>query len=283
MAGVYTDTILNAVGCDSILHLVLNINESKSDTINKIACEQFYWPETQQTYFQSGIDTDSIKTTKDCDSLRVLDLKITEPDSSGIIEDSCTGFLWSVNNQFYDSSGIFYDTLINQHNCDSIVSLNLTISSLDRSLLITKSTFIAHQNGAKYQWIDCENAYQIVRGQTFQSFSPIDFRKYAVAIQLNDCKDTSRCVQLNWLGGNEFNKDPQLFIYPNPNSGLFHLKGPSELKGNFTIANAQGRIIYKLENQPINNHTISIDGAAGCYFLSIELASEILKFQLIKQ
>ena len=134
MTGTYSDTIPTAVGCDSIIELVLTINVSDTVRIPTIACDSFTWPQTGLTYYTSGVYQDSLVNNQGCDSILLLDLTITQTTSSTISVAACDSFTWLLNGITYNLSGVYSDTITNSQGCDSIVSLNLTINTLSYQL-----------------------------------------------------------------------------------------------------------------------------------------------------
>jgi hypothetical protein len=44
-----------------------------------------------------------------------------------VVASACHSYTWAQNNQTYTQSGNYHDTLVNHLNCDSIITLNLTI------------------------------------------------------------------------------------------------------------------------------------------------------------
>lgn len=75
-SGVYTDTLPNAAGCDSLLTINLTINQNKTNTINVNACDSYTVPSGSNTYTASGSYADIIPTAAGCDSLLVINLTI---------------------------------------------------------------------------------------------------------------------------------------------------------------------------------------------------------------
>ena len=65
--GVYTDTLINSVGCDSIATLNLTINNSTTSSSSATTCDSYNWNGT--TYTSSGIYTDTLTNSVGCDSI----------------------------------------------------------------------------------------------------------------------------------------------------------------------------------------------------------------------
>lgn len=52
---------------------------------------------------------------------------VNHPNASADTVVNCNTYTWPVNSQTYTSSGVYLDTLVNAFNCDSVVTLQLTI------------------------------------------------------------------------------------------------------------------------------------------------------------
>ena len=74
-SGIYKDTLLSILGCDSIVTLYLTVNKSVTNEISITACDHYTWT-NGVTYTTSGIYYDSLHTIHGCDSIEVLTLTI---------------------------------------------------------------------------------------------------------------------------------------------------------------------------------------------------------------
>ncbi|MNU77418.1 hypothetical protein D3C71_669950 [compost metagenome] len=82
-SGVYTDTIPNATGCDSIITLNLTIGGSSAST-SVTVCESYTWAQTGLEYTTSGMYSDTLTDINGCDSILVLNLTILPSPVAGI-------------------------------------------------------------------------------------------------------------------------------------------------------------------------------------------------------
>ena len=138
-SGIYTQTITNSGGCDSIITLNLTIdNTISADYADEYVttCGAYTWrchingscgSYTTQclTFNSSGVYQDIVTRPNSCDSIITLHLTITPPIFSTITQSICNG-------QTYDghgSSGTYIDTLVATNGCDSIRTLQLTVLS----------------------------------------------------------------------------------------------------------------------------------------------------------
>src|SRR4029079_9322637 len=120
-SGIYTQTFINAGGCDSIVTLDLTIqNSNLLTTVNATACGSYIWK--GQTLTSSGVYKDTI-ATNGCDSIVTLQLEIRPIPFSTVNKTICQGQSF----EGHTTSGIYNDTLIAANGCDSIRKLQLTV------------------------------------------------------------------------------------------------------------------------------------------------------------
>lgn len=79
-SGMYNDTILNAMGCDSIITLDLTINVPTTATDVVSSCSDYTWAVDGLTYTMTGMYTAVIPNSAGCDSTITLDLTIGAVD-----------------------------------------------------------------------------------------------------------------------------------------------------------------------------------------------------------
>ena len=128
-SGTYLDTVLNSVGCDSIITTVLTINQTTFNTVNEVVCDSYLWLSNNQLYTNSGNYYDTTLNSVGCDSIITLSLTINNSSSSASSVTTCESFLWPQNGSLYVASGQYMDTVLNTLGCDSIITLNLTINN----------------------------------------------------------------------------------------------------------------------------------------------------------
>lgn len=132
--GTYIDTLTTAMGCDSIVTLVLTKSGVHADTLAPVtACGSYEWMENELT--ASGNYSDTVHSDLyDCDSVTVLPLTIATSISfpTDTVE-ACGQYIW--HGETYTESGN-YNVIhsATEVECDSLFTLVLTLTSLTDTL-----------------------------------------------------------------------------------------------------------------------------------------------------
>lgn len=126
-SGIYTDTVRSVNFCDSVKTLNLTISNTVTPPIIATACSSYTAP-WGAVYTQSGLYTDTLTTAIGCDSIVSVNLTISVTLTAPPITASACSTYTAPWGSVYTQSGIFSDTLTSTNGCDSIVTLNLTIT-----------------------------------------------------------------------------------------------------------------------------------------------------------
>lgn len=153
-----------------------------------------------------------------------------------------------LNGQTYDSTGFYSQSLVNAQGCDSVLTLDLTIQNVDTSILKSGTQLFAAVN-TSYQWIQC-NPYQVISGETNQSYNATANGSYACIVIQNGCTDTTNCVTVSGISGtNNTFLENSLKIYPNPSNGVFTFELNEQNYDTIEISNQLGETIMEI---PVN-------------------------------
>lgn len=125
---IATYTLSDSYGCDSVVTLLLEINESEIeyDTISVCGSYSFNGIIYDSTgiYSISNNINDTCKTT-------ILNLTIHSYFDTVINVSTCQPYLW--NDSIYNESGTYFFNGLNQYGCDSVETLILTINDNSES------------------------------------------------------------------------------------------------------------------------------------------------------
>ncbi len=118
------------------------------------------------------------------------------PTTGTLDTTACVQYTVPSGDETYTVSGTYMDTIYNSVYCDSIITINLTILTVDTGITVSGNTVTANASGAAYQWLDCQSAYAQVSGETGQSLTVTGQGQFAVEVTQNGCVDTSACVYM---------------------------------------------------------------------------------------
>ena len=126
-SGIYSDTLTNYFGCDSIVNTNLIVNQSYDINSNDTICNGEILTVGSSQYNQSGIYTDILSTNFGCDSTITTNLLVL-PTSSFIQSLSfCSGDSVIVGSNIYTQTGFYTDIFIDANGCDSTIITDLTV------------------------------------------------------------------------------------------------------------------------------------------------------------
>ena len=84
--------------------------------------------------------------------------------------------------------------------CPDTSTQPITINGIDNGIVQSGTLLSSNENGAIYQWLDCDDNFMAIVGETGQTFTATENGNYAVEITNNGCLDTSTCVNVMGIG-----------------------------------------------------------------------------------
>lgn len=132
--GLYIDTITAVSGCDSIIFMDLSILPPLRTNQQISSCSPVRSPSGKYLWTLTGTYTDTLLSVQGCDSILTVDLtRLTR--SRAVQNMNACGPVQSPSGRYsWDSSGIYFDTLVNSVGCDSIITTRLNIDYLSVNL-----------------------------------------------------------------------------------------------------------------------------------------------------
>lgn len=238
------------------------------------SCESYLWADGITYYESTETATYTFLNVTGCDSVVTLNLTILNSSESYNVATACHNYTSPTGN-VYTESGIYTDTLINSEGCDSIIVTNLTIIP-NGGIFFTDGVLSSNIDLATYQWVDCENDYEEILGETNQTFVPTSNGIYAIITNKSGCVDTSDCISLIdvTLINNNHSK---ISVYPNPFDDFITIDfGKQPVEGQkILVHNTLGQEIYRNDN--LSGSTLILtkkEFGTGVYFLSLATNNE---------
>ncbi|MFT4754877.1 MAG: hypothetical protein ACI85Q_002440 [Salibacteraceae bacterium] len=176
------DTLVNAVGCDSVVTLNLTINSTYVTTDVQTVCDSLIWADGNTYYSNNNTATYMTQSVSGCDSIASLDLTIINSTVFTDVIQACADYTW-INGVIYTSSNnTATDTLVSVNGCDSIVLLDLTINNAtsgadiqtacDSLVWIDGITYYSNNSNATFTIVNAGGCDSVVR--LFLTIQPID-------------------------------------------------------------------------------------------------------------
>ena len=125
--GIYVDTLINILNCDSIVVLDLIVNEDTESFIDVSICENEFYIFEGDTLTAVGQYEFTINNSNNCDSIIQIDLVQRPISEYSYMDTICSGETYNFGSQRLTTEGIYFDTLTNTYGCDSIIVLDLIV------------------------------------------------------------------------------------------------------------------------------------------------------------
>ncbi len=275
---VVTANVINA-DSNAVFEFIVNGITQQMSTQNTFSASSFQNNDSVvcRVHTYNSCQTDSIATSN------AIRISIYNSNPNIINYATCSNYI--LNSQTYTSSGTYTQTLTNANGCDSILTLNLTIDTIDVSVTIGNATIFANQNGATYQWLDCNNNFAPITSETNQSITGF-LGDCAVMITINGCTDTSACVNLFTTSINQVAiTNEEVTIYPNPTTHQFQVSSTKYKVVAVSIYNVVGeQVLQSAIKNPQSEISINVSGLMrGVYIVEVSTEQGVVRKKLIKE
>jgi len=286
IAGTYSKTIKRQLACDSIVKQTLIVLNPTTTTLTpKSICNGDSvmifgkYRKIAATYY------DTLQSIHSCDSFLVQVLNVGNIIVNNLpATNICNGDSVLIFGVFRHISGLYSQTLVSSHGCDSIINKNLNVVMIDTMIVSTADSLKAVQGADSYQWYNCSTNQAINNATNYYYVTTVS-GNYRVKITKSNCVSYSSCHLLTSSGISTFNKaDAGFKFHPNPASDkiILNIDGfddPSHLE----IYDITGKSIL---NQMILSHnkTEIIDVSMlkpGIYFIKLSNNEQSLSKKLI--
>ncbi len=283
-AGSYVAVIPRVNGCDSIINIELtevmvdaSVNLTNTDLIAIATGAGYQWVDcnnnnapingaTNATYTPTVSGRYGVNVTQNgCTEFSgCYTFTVPCTDTYGTLTTSTCGTYTSPSGTTYTAAGTFNDTIANAGGCDSIITITLTVGSVDATVTQSVNTLSVAATNANYQWLDCDNGNTAIASATSQTFSPSANGNYAVVVTQSTCTDTSACFAFTAVGITDVQQRVGISVYPNPTNSLLHveLTQPAAI----AVYNMLGSLMARYDAS--QGHSIDVTNyAQGIYFI----------------
>lgn len=126
--GEYEVSFLTYDGCDSIVHLNLDVLPVPMVNMEVSICSGDSYFFGDQDLTTEGVYVDTSQASNGCDSMTYLQFEVLETSETMLEATICSGEIYTVGATDYDETGIYVDTIVSSFGCDSIVVLKLDVT-----------------------------------------------------------------------------------------------------------------------------------------------------------
>ncbi len=282
-SGDYEHTFIggNATGCDSVLTLHLSIHSATTGDTSATVCSSIMWH--GNTYNGAGDYIHTLVASNGCDSVLTLHLTVLNTLSGDTTAVECGSFTW--HGITYTSSSEPVHVYTNALGCDSIVTLHLTIKTVNTAVTSVNNTLFISSSTGSYRWLNCDNGYSVIGGETNQVYAPSNSGIYAAEITEDGCVDTSQCFNILFQGLEDEILE-SVRIYPNPTHGEFYVEFTTKMiaqNASLQVRNVLGQIVF--ERSAVNQKVLPISEnlGRGVYFVTIQIGDRQQTLKLVHE
>ena len=236
-SGIYTAP--SPSGCPPYTE-TLNLTITTSTSIDtQTACNTYTWIDGITYTSNNNTATYTTINSNGCDSVITLNLTINSPSISTDIQTACNTYTWIDGITYTSNNNTATYTIINSNGCDSVITLNLTVTGNPISII--------SQNGTDLE-VTISDTYIWNTGETTQTITPTANGWYwCIVTDINGCiADTSFYEVINIVSAiNEIkNTDKQLLRISNllgqktpykKNQPLFYIYDDGTVEKRMTI------------------------------------------------
>ena len=201
--------LVNAVGCDSLLHFSLHVNWNASTRLDSVICDSqlpFLW--NGHTFLQSGVQYDTIRTASQADSIVILRLTVNPTYSLQYFDTICEGEVYTFTDVHYEFAGSYPRRWTSAQGCDSVVTLRLAVNA--NTSAVVADTIVENQlpwtyHGSSFLADTSNVVFHLVNSAGCDSTITYSLFVYHNISQLIDSAVCESLLPLQW-DGHTFNQ-----------------------------------------------------------------------------
>jgi hypothetical protein len=184
-------------------------------------------------------------------------------DNSFLVDDTNRIFTATANGQY--ACIIYSGCAIDTTSCVTISC----VGTIDNTVTINPSNVTCNDVTAdSYQWLDCNNGYSVIPGETSKTFIATVTGNYACELIKGCSYDTTSCTNVVISGINDLVSDISISVYPNPTKGLLTIEKGNHILTKVNVLNLTGEIVI---TTVLNKDNINVSELpSGVYILEMK-------------
>ena len=277
VSGVYVDTLITSAGCDSVVSTNFMIDSLITNSVMASICNGDSLLVGGAYQSAAGNYVDTLSTSSGCDSLVTTTLTVNTTLTSTDVQQAACDYTWIDGITYTTSDSLASYTLSSLAGCDSVVTLNLTISAIVTTIVQNVNDIEASATNGTAPY-----SYDWNTGETTASITPAVNGMYWVVVTDNDtCYSDTASFDVTFVSGTGIdNWNNSVSIYPNPTSDVVTIS-----TGNYTgslranVYDLFGRKVFTSNNKEISLKSFS----DGVYILEVKAADKTYTTRIIKE
>lgn len=255
------------------------ITKMKIDASNNI-CTTGLFKETVD--FDPGFGSFNLTSNGDYDIFTQTLSQCVNSTGTDVVS-ACNNYTWIDGKTYTASNDTATYLLVNHAGCDSIVTLHLTINTVDISVGKAGTILTSNAANASYQWLDCDDNNKPITGETNQSYTAKKNGNYAVVVTQNGCTDTSSCYAITTVSNANNIYTKNILIYPNPVTDLITIDPGERIKAcTVIISDIFGKEIKRYYYENTSIISLHLDSPSGIYFITLITRDKKSTLRLVK-
>jgi gliding motility-associated-like protein len=134
-SGDYQVVLASSTGCDSTIHLALDVLPTVTTTLNQQVCQGESYAVGTQSFDQTGQYQVTLASATGCDSTVLLNLSVLPSLQTTLDLTVCPGESVQVGAQSFNQTGQYQVTLASATGCDSTILLDLVVATNPTTVL----------------------------------------------------------------------------------------------------------------------------------------------------
>ncbi|MFN8339727.1 MAG: SBBP repeat-containing protein [Saprospiraceae bacterium] len=280
LPGIYIDTLVSRMGCDSIVTTTLSYN-TISTNLKFDICQGEFVTVNNVKYGNTGIFRDTLVKADKCDSILIITVHAHPKYNVDTLYNLCKGSSINVGNGTYFNAGKYTEYLQTTYGCDSIIKFEIKVISFVPTFSIAKDTLKSVKiQGAEYQWYECRANEQIpFFGATDHQFVVLKSGKYALGITYLGCTFISDCIDVIISSTNDV-QNGQFEYFPNPVDDNLSVK--CNENGLLKLMTLRGEVLREYILQSGNHQLYLGNLRSGSYLLYWKSGTKSKYYKLLK-
>lgn len=204
--GTYSVKLSTSKNCDSIVNITLVVNPIPVNNLNRVVCTGRSINIGNHIYAATGNYSDTLRTSKGCDSIINLNLLVTDTIVDNFNRTICLGDSVTFANQTFKEEGNYEIHLPATDGCDSLIKLSLTVLDTAREN-ISKTICEGDSVTIGTQVFKEEGSYPVFLQAASGCDSLVNLTLNVIQIQRTQISDTICEGESVTIGNQTFNED----------------------------------------------------------------------------